>query len=255
MVAKTRLATTMAATKKKVLFLGAAGLIGPYLTPGLVGDYDLRLTDVKQHPDGIEVEHVDVTDYAQVLKAAQGMDAIMNFTVNRNDADLSFHVNTCGAWHVMRAAAELGIRKVVHSGPQAVRSLYDHDFDVDQVASRPSTGLYGTTKLLSAEICRAYARTHGIQVISFLFNGLHDSPSEPIKGRDFPVMSVVWDDLIQACKQALELESVPGGYQEFNLHSHLGHEKYSLERAREILGFEPKPNMAEFYRRPVSEVA
>ena len=75
------------AAKKKVLFLGASGLIGPHLTPGLMDDYDLTLTDVKDHPDGIDIDHVDVTDYEQVLKAAQGMDAIMNFTVVRNDPD------------------------------------------------------------------------------------------------------------------------------------------------------------------------
>ncbi len=236
--------------KKKVLFLGASGLIGPFLTPGLVDDYDLRLTDVKEHPEGLDVEHVDVTDYKQVLEAARGMDAIMNFTVNRRDADLSFHVNTRGAWHVMRAAAELGIRKVVHSGPQAVRAWYDHDFDVDDVPRRSGTGWYGATKLLADEICEIYARTYDIQTICFLFNGLHDAPTEAITGRDFPVMSVVWKDLQQACRQALEIEQVPGCYQEFNLHSHVGHRKYSLERAREILGFEPTPNMAEFYRRP-----
>ena len=54
------------AANKRVLFLGAAGLIGPHLIPGLADDYDLRLADVKSHPDGIDVDHVDVTDYEQV---------------------------------------------------------------------------------------------------------------------------------------------------------------------------------------------
>ena len=236
--------------KKKVLFLGASGLIGPYLTPGLEAHYDLRLTDVKDHPDGIEVERLDITDYDQVLTGAEGMDAIMNFTVNRSDPDLSFHVNTRGAWHVMRAAAELGIKKVVHSGPQAVRRWYDHDFDVDDVPRTPGTGWYAATKLLADELCEIYARTYSIQTVCFLFNGLHDPPAGPITGRDFPVMSVVWEDLQHACRLALEVESVPSNYQEFNLHSHLGHQKYSLERALDILGFEPVRNMAEFYRRP-----
>ncbi|MBT6149994.1 MAG: hypothetical protein HOH74_31430, partial [Gemmatimonadetes bacterium] len=74
--------------KKKVLYLGASGMIGPHLTPGLVDDYDMTLADVKPHPDGLPIEHVDITDYRQVLAASEGMDAIMNFTVVRGDADL-----------------------------------------------------------------------------------------------------------------------------------------------------------------------
>ena len=124
-------------TKKKVLFLGASGLIGPHLTPGLADDYDLTLADVKPHPDGVDVNHVDITDYAQVRAAAEGMDAIMNFTVVRGDPDLSFHVSTRGAWHVMKAAAELSIGKIVHSGPESVRIHYDHDFDIGDPPPQP----------------------------------------------------------------------------------------------------------------------
>ncbi|MBT3345647.1 MAG: NAD-dependent epimerase/dehydratase family protein [Gemmatimonadetes bacterium] len=240
--------------KKKVLLLGASGLIGPFLTPGLVDDYDLKLADVKAHPDGVEVEYVDVTDYAQVRAAAEGTEAIMNFTVNRSDADLSFHVNTRGAWNVMRAAAELGIGKVVHSGPQVHRQANDHDFDIDDPPGAPGTGLYSCSKMLSREICRSFALAHDIQVVCFLFNGLHPAVEEPLIERDIPPFTVVWEDLHLACKQALEVESVPGNYQEFNLHSHLGQEKYLVDKARRLLGFEPVRNVAAMYRRPVEGV-
>ena len=76
--------------KKQVLFLGASGLIGPHLTPGLEADYDLRLSDVKPHPDGTSLLHVDVTNYGQLLEAARGVDAIMNFAVVRGDPVQSF---------------------------------------------------------------------------------------------------------------------------------------------------------------------
>ncbi len=240
--------------RRKVLFLGASGLIGPFLTPGLVDDYELTLADVKEHPDGVEVTHVDVTDYAQVRDAAQGMDAIMNFTVNRSDADLSFHVNTRGAWNVMRAAAELGISKVVHSGPQVHRQAYDHDFDIDDPPGAPGTGWYSCTKMLSREICRSFAQAHGIQVICFLFNGLHPAIEEPVTERDIPPFTVVWEDLHVACKRALEVESVPGNYQDFNLLSHFGQEKYLVDKAQRLLGFEPVSDAARLYRRPTGQV-
>jgi nucleoside-diphosphate-sugar epimerase len=235
--------------KKKVLLLGASGLIAPNITAYLDPHYDLTLVDIKPHPHGRPVGHVDVTDYEQVREAVRGMDAIMNYTVNRPDPVLGFKVNSLGAWHVMKAAAAQGIKKVLHSGPQSVRPGYDFDFDIDDAPPIVGTGYYGITKLLGREICRVYARTYQIQTISFVFNGLGPNPTEAVAG-DFPTFTVTWEDLAHACRLALEVESVPGYFQEFNLHSYLGHEKYLLDKSRRLLGFEPQRDWSAFPRRP-----
>ena len=234
---------------KKVLVLGACGNIGPYLPPGLAADYELYLTDVRPHPAGLPVEQVDVSDYQSVSQAMRGMDAVINLTVLRDDPVLSFAVNTRGMYHVMRAAVEHGIKKIVHTGPQSARYFFDHDFDVDDIPEMPGTGYYMTTKYLSLEIARTWSRAHHIQTICFLFNGLGPSPTGPIKGEDFPPFTVVWEDLQQACRLALEIESVPDNFQCFNLHSYLGQGKYLLDKAKRILGHQPLAPWADYYRR------
>lgn len=234
---------------KKVLVLGACGNIGPYLTPGLAADYELYLTDVRPHPAGLPVQRVDVSDYQSVSQAMRGMDAVINLTVLREDPALSFAVNTRGMYHVMRAAVEHGIRKIVHTGPQSARYFFDHDFDVDDIPEMPGTGYYMTTKYLSLEIARTWSRAHHIQTICFLFNGLGPSPTEPIRSEDFPPFTVVWEDLQHACRLALEIESVPDNFQCFNLHSYLGQGKYLLDKAKRILGHQPLAPWADYYRR------
>jgi nucleoside-diphosphate-sugar epimerase len=235
--------------KKKVLFLGASGLIGPFVTPGLEDDYDLVLTDVQAHPDGKSVDYVNVTKYEEVLEAARGVDAIMNFTVLRHDPVLSFHVNILGAWHVMKAAAELGIKKVVHSGPHTLKDAYQHDFDVIDPPYTMGTTYYGVTKFLGLDICEIYARRFGIQTVCFLFMGLGESPKGHKSGQDFPSFMVVWEDLQEACRQALEIESVPENFQVFSLHSFPGHSKYRLDKPARMLGYKPQSDWAEFFRR------
>ena len=235
--------------KRKVLLLGASGLIAPNLLAGLETHYDLRLADVKAHPDGRPVDECDISDYGQVLAAAEGMDAIMNFTVIRDSAEHSFHVNTRGALNVMRAAVAHGIKKVIHSGPQFVRRTYDHDFDVADVPPVLGTGYYCLTKGLASEICRAYARTHEMQIISFVFNGLGPRPEGQVASADFPPFTVVWEDLQRACRLALEIESVPDGFQEFNMLSWEGHGKYNVDKARRLLGFEPTENWERYFAR------
>jgi len=235
--------------KKKVLFLGASGLIGPYLTPGLSEVYDLYPADIKPHPDGGEMPCVDVSSYEQVYEAARGMDAIANYTVVRGDPVLSFHVNTRGAWHVMKAAAAHGISHVIQTGPQEVRRAYEHDFDLVDVPPMADSGYYGCTKRLGAEISRIFAQAYAINTSYFVFAGLGPSPEEPISGEDFHVFRVYYEDLVHACCLALEVEVIPGYYQEFNMHSFRGHEKYRLDKAREILGFEPTRQWEELYKR------
>jgi hypothetical protein len=235
--------------KKKVLLLGASGNIAPHLLSGLEPSFDLQLTDIVPHPDGRPIGTVDVTSYEQVLEAARGMDAILNFTVVREDPVHSFQVNTRGAWHVMKAAAELGIKKVVHTGPQAISYVYTHDFDISDVPRAPTTSYYGITKNLGLEICQIYARAYDIQTICLLMLGLRSKPVEPSVGKDYSPFAVVYDDLAHACKLALDIESVPGGFQEFNMLSFEGHGKYNLDKARRILGFEPLEKWENYFRR------
>mgnify|MGYP000927460100 CR=1 FL=1 len=95
---------------KKVLLLGASGMIAPNIIPAMESQYDFTLTDIKPYPDGREIIHVDMRDYDQVKDAMQGMDAVMNFTVNRPDPTLSFQVNTLGALHTMTGVHGGGVR-------------------------------------------------------------------------------------------------------------------------------------------------
>jgi len=177
------------------------------------------------------------------------MDAIANFTVVRGDPVLSFQVNSLGAWHVMKAAVAHGIRKVIHTGPQSVRTAYAHDFDVVDPPRVSSTGYYGCTKMLSREICRIFARTYDIQTPYFVFAGLGASPTERVKGQDIPLFRIFWEDLQHACRLALEIESIPDCFQEFDLFSCEQHGKFRLDKARDMLGFTPTRDWGEFFRR------
>ena len=122
---------------RKVLLLGSSGLIAPNIIPALGRYYDLRLADLKPHPEGLPTQTVDITDYDQVLEAARGVEAIANFTVNRPHPVLSFAVSTTGAFHVMKAAVELGIKKVLHTGPELIIPNYGHEFDIGEVPKGP----------------------------------------------------------------------------------------------------------------------
>src|SRR5438045_9123780 len=88
----------------KVAIFGAGGPVGAAAARALKEHYTLRLTDVRPIaaiaaegkpqspgaplPEALPAPHecrvVDVTDYAQVRDAAEGMDALINATVVRD---------------------------------------------------------------------------------------------------------------------------------------------------------------------------
>lgn len=234
---------------KNVLLFGACGMVGSNTVPGLKPYYNLHLADVRPYADGKTVRHVDITDYAQVLEACRGMDGVIDFAAYKNHPVFDFEVTTKGAYHIMRAAVETGVKHVIIGGPQLIRGWYDFDFDVDDVPPTVSTGYNVLSKYLSTQLCGAYARKYGMQVSFFLFNGLGPKPEAPVTGQDFPPMVILWEDLHHACRLALEVESLPENCQVFHMHSYLGHGKYLLDKPERLLGYKPLERREMYYRR------
>ncbi|MBI1922797.1 hypothetical protein HYR99_00960, partial [Candidatus Poribacteria bacterium] len=78
----------------KVLILGGHGYLGPHVVKALEPYYQLRITDIKPIETQHESLQVDVSSLDAVMKAAEGMDAIINCSVLRHDRQLAFDVST-----------------------------------------------------------------------------------------------------------------------------------------------------------------
>src|SRR5213595_2445442 len=109
-----------AVNEGRIALYGAGGPVGAAAARALRDHYTLRLTDVRPIaeiaaegkpqspgaplpevlPPPHEVRVVDVSDYAQVLEAARGMDALVNVTVLRHQLVPAFRVNLIGAYNV-----------------------------------------------------------------------------------------------------------------------------------------------------------
>ena len=76
----------------------------------------------------------------------------------------------------------------------------------------------------------------------YQFNGLGPMPEEPVRNTDHPPFTIVYDDLVEACRLALEIDRVPDYFQAFNMGSYLQQGKYTIDKARRMLGYEPRTN-------------
>ena len=103
----------------KVLITGATGYLGPHVAKALAPHHQLLLSDIKppQRDPGHEFRVVDVSSLEEVMRASEGMDAIVNCSVVRQGDRPSFGVNVGGCWNIMTAAVKHGIRRVINTGP------------------------------------------------------------------------------------------------------------------------------------------
>ncbi len=257
---------------RNVVIFGAGGPLAAATARVLASSYRLRLTDLraiaeieaenKPQSEGAPLPHVlgephetmqvDVTDLAQVMRACEGMDAIINCTVLRPHPVHAFLVNFLGAYNVMLAATTHAIRRVVHTGPQLVTmdrpAGYWWDFAVpDDAPPRAGTWLYGITKYLGQETVRLFAEEYDLEVPVLLYSSFVDpATAAPQAGGVFP-MSVSWDDAGHAMRRALESPTLPSPFEIFHVLADLPMGKYSNAKAKRLLGWQPRDNLAHLW--------
>lgn len=240
----------------KVLILGGTGYLGPHVVKALEEHHELRVTDIKPpaQPMRHEFQRVDVTSMEQVRKAAQGMDAIVNLSVLRNDRKLAFDVNTLGCYNMMAAAVEHGIRRVINTGPHLVVSgpPYDRfDFGIlPDSPPQPGTHLYGLSKSLGQEICRVFTEHHDIYVQEYLFYSFREI-EKLTPGTDATPFSISWGDAGEVFRLGLEIDlaRLPSRCEIFFVFADMPHGKYSNEKVKRLLGLRFQDDLSPLWRR------
>jgi UDP-glucose 4-epimerase len=245
-----------------VLIIGANGYLGPHVVRALAPRHRLRITDIKPAPDEIrqkftdqEFMDLDVTSRDRVRRAAQGMDAIINLSVVRRDPVLAFHVNTLGCYHVMQAAVEHGVRRVINTGPHFTVAgpsyeQLDHGITPD-VPPHPGTGLYPLTKSLGQEICRAFAEAHDVHVQTYLFYSFRDADALKPGAGGVPFV-VTWSDAAEVFRLGLEVDRarLPSRCEVFFILGDVPQGKFLNEKAKRLLGFAPRDDLSTLWRKP-----
>ncbi len=254
---------------RKVVIFGAGGPMGASTALAMQNDYQLRLCDlrgikdIRAHQDSqlrgrpvtprLSAPHehrmVDMRDADQVVAACAGMDAIINCSVLRSRLHEAFHVNAAGAFAVARGAVQHGIRRIVQTGPFQQMDpgfgsyVWDYDVPVEAPA-RPLAYLYHHTKYLGQETLRVFAEHYGLEVVVMLFWRLVD----PAERQQIPPFAISWEDSGRALKRAVEVPSLSGPYEEFNVSADMPHRRFQHSKLREVLGFEVRDRLEEFWQ-------
>ncbi|MSQ08152.1 MAG: NAD(P)-dependent oxidoreductase [Dehalococcoidia bacterium] len=247
----------------KVLVLGGNGMMGPWTLKALEGRHELRVTDVNEAPKGFKHEYLrmSIADADAVMRAAEGMDAVVNFSVVRWDRALAFNVSTVGNYNMMAAAVEHGIRRIVNTGPfsqAAGPEYFEWDWGIGpDVPPRSGTALYLISKMLGQDICRVFAERHDVYVQSLVFCNLKDTaalkgPEGPSEYHNdlFPFVTA-WPDTGTAVRAALEVEfsRLPSRCETYFVGNDLPQGKYDFSKMQRVLEWAPRYHIEAMWNK------
>ena len=242
-----------------VLLTGAGGHVGKAILQGLGDEYDWRL--MFHNPPPEEPDHPYVTGEIQngtdVAAAAEGVGAIVHLAGDPRPSAPWRSVlsnNVDGTHTVYEVAVEEGVEKVVYASsnhavgafetdertPEMYRPHGDIPLDGTELP-RPGNE-YGVSKAAGELIGRYFHDEHGIPVCNIRIGNLNEG-HPPIDYERGQAMWLSMRDCAHLHDRALRADY---GYEIVYGISDNDRKYYSLERAKEVLGYEPRDDSAEW---------
>jgi nucleoside-diphosphate-sugar epimerase len=165
----------------RILVTGAAGAIGqPVCRELLARGHSVRGLDRVPTPGLDDVVVADIDDRALVFEAVRGVDTVVHLAAEPDDADFPVLVppNVLGLFHVMDAARQLGVRRVVlASSVQVLGRWWERERPASVSETCPNNH-YGLTKVWAEHMGEMYARCHGLSVIAARVAFMVRNPAE-----------------------------------------------------------------------------
>ncbi|MFC3478204.1 NAD-dependent glucose-6-phosphate dehydrogenase Azf [Halobacterium litoreum] len=241
-----------------VLLTGASGRVGQAILDGLGDDYDWRLLD-REPPTG-DTDHefvvADVTDEAALRDAVDGVGAVVHLAGDpRPEApwESVLRNNIDGTRNVLEAAVDAGVEKfafassnhaVGHYETERKPGLYrsDDDFRLDGTELPRPGNLYGVSKATGETLGRYYHDEHDLSFVAVRIGNLTNGhpPIDYERGQAMWLSHRDCAHLFDCCLSA------DYGYEIVYGISDNDRKYYSIDRAKEVLGYDPEDNSAEW---------
>ena len=193
----------------RILLTGGSGDLGTLLTIRLLakGRQVANIDMAAPKPGRAEFHHGSILDRALVQKTMTGADCTVHIaawhgiheTTGKTPEDFN-DLNVTGTFNMLEAAAKAGCKKFVFISSTSIANTY---------------GIYGHTKVLGEEMCRAYAHRHNMDIITLRPRAFIPSWNKTVYknyiewAKWFMRGAVHVDDVLQATLKSIDRLSSP----------------------------------------------
>jgi nucleoside-diphosphate-sugar epimerase len=236
----------------RILLVGGAGYVGSLLVP-LVGQrHQVRVLDLRSPASDVEYVRADATDYAALAAALDGIDAVVHAAMGSDEGTepdwlaAAMDVNVKSVSLTALAAHRAGVPHLVHLSSLSVyREVATRD--IDESVPPDASDVYGLTKRLGEEVCRAAVHEYGmsVNVLRLAWPTPDDvwpawakwqEPERLYASDGTPMLATAASDVASAVDGALELRD---GFQVFTI-AVAAPGRWRTDLAREKLGWSPR---------------
>jgi len=231
----------------QVLVTGSAGAIGRAVSQELERrGHRVRGFDRVPTPGLADAVLGDIADREAVRRAVAGMTGVIHLAAEPNEAPIEQLVgpNVLGVHHVLEAAHEHAVGRVVLASSVQVVGAHQAGRRADAAARQPGN-LYALTKLWAEELGALYARRHGMSVAAVRIGWMvrNEREAEHMKRLDWFYAYLSRGDVARFMARAIEVAELP--YCVLYAIGREGGERFDLETARRLLGWEPEDAFPE----------
>lgn len=232
-----------------ILFTGARGRIGKHLLPALREQYrEVRTFDRETVPNDPLATAGELTDYDALTRAMQGVDVLVHFAAQSDEAPFVENLvpsNVVGVYNAFEAAAQSGtVKRIIFASTVQTIGAYPGEHTIEITDPPQPSSLYGATKVLGEAMGRWYFDHRGIEFVGIRIGWYQDYGSPSLRRRGGG--RTIWlspGDCASLVMRAIEKEAV--GYALVFGTSRNDRERLSLTPAHELLQWEPHDNVAD----------
>lgn len=177
-----------------ILVTGGAGFIGAHLIRRLVeAGHDIRVLDnlstglrsrLSSFGDAISFLQGDICDESMVQQAVADIDIVFHLAALVSVAESveqpgrAYATNVLGTVHVLEAARQAGVRRVVQASSCAVYGAAEQLPISERELPQPLSP-YASTKLAAEHAGQLYTRLYGLEVVALRFFNVYGPGQDP----------------------------------------------------------------------------
>lgn len=214
---------------RKVVVTGGSGRVGTYVLRELLAHFDVTNADLVSGAVDTAFVQADVMDLNSLRRAFSGADAVIHLAAIDYDwkaaPEKYIDVNVRGTWHVLQAAAEAGVKKLVlcssvsACGISEMRSEWrPQTLQVDEQHENRPVQAYSVSKLMMEQMALSFVHGTNMDVICLrpLAVVMSETFADYVKFVDTPDRNwlfyyVTAEDVARAFRLALEAKDLRYG--------------------------------------------
>ncbi len=225
----------------RVLVTGSAGAIGQPVCRELVRrGHQVRGFDRVTTPGIGDAVVADLVERERVLGATADMDAVVHLAAEPNDADFPLLVgpNVLGLFHVLDAARERGIERVVLASSIQVLGRREYSPRPARVNEARPVNHYALTKLWAEQMGAMYARRFSMSILAVRLAWMVRNVPEAERMLQVPRPNLFLSAHDAGRFFALAVEAPFTGFRVVYAASLGGEELFDMEPARSLIGYQ-----------------